>query len=33
VVDASEWKHVPACTELDLSGLRRARCDHDQIED
>jgi hypothetical protein len=32
-VDAGKWKLVPACTELDISRLRRARNDHDQVED
>jgi hypothetical protein len=32
-VDAGKWMLVPACIELNISRLRRARNDHDQVED
>ena len=31
-VDAGKWKLVPACIELNISRLIRARNDHDQVE-
>jgi hypothetical protein len=32
-VGAGKWRFVPACTELNISRLRGARNDHDQVED